>query len=160
MIEPPQKWEPVERFNETYDFESYFILIQVFKKWYLMGELTVNGMRLRVEADGDMPLLWVLRDLLDIKGPKFGCGVAACGACTVLIDGVPVRSCQAPWRMWTVTSQRSKVWSKTAKSTLSSRLGWRKACRNADTANRAKFSLRSRFLRPHQIRPMAISTRR
>ncbi|MEL7214710.1 MAG: (2Fe-2S)-binding protein [Pseudomonadota bacterium] len=59
-------------------------------------ELTVNGTRRSVEADPDMPLLWVLRDLLDIKGPKFGCGVAACGACTVLIDGIPVRSCQAP----------------------------------------------------------------
>ncbi len=56
-------------------------------------ELQVNGKTHQVEAPDDMPLLWVLRDMLDIKGPKFGCGVGACGACTVLIDGVPTRTC-------------------------------------------------------------------
>ncbi len=59
-------------------------------------KLTVNGQPHEFDADPDMPLLWALRDLLDIKGPKFGCGVAACGACTVLIDGQPVRSCSQP----------------------------------------------------------------
>lgn len=58
--------------------------------------LNVNGKDVEVDADPDMPLLWVLRDLLDVKGPKFGCGVAACGACTVWIDGQPVRSCSEP----------------------------------------------------------------
>ncbi len=58
--------------------------------------LTVNGTAIDIDADPDMPLLWALRDLANIKGPKFGCGIAACGACTVLIDGQPVRSCSQP----------------------------------------------------------------
>ena len=57
-------------------------------------DLTVNGERRTVDADGDMPLLWVLRDELQLTGTKFGCGVAACGACTVHVDGVAMRSCQ------------------------------------------------------------------
>lgn len=59
-------------------------------------KLTVNGTERDVDAPADMPLLWVLRDMLDIKGPKFGCGIASCGACTVLIDGVATRSCATP----------------------------------------------------------------
>lgn len=55
--------------------------------------LTVNGKPIVIDPDPDMPLLWALRDLAGILGPKFGCGIAACGACTVLIDGSPVRSC-------------------------------------------------------------------
>lgn len=61
-----------------------------------MVEITVNGERRRVEAEGDTPLLWVLRDTLGLTGTKYGCGVAQCGACTVLIDGVATRSCQVP----------------------------------------------------------------
>ncbi|SES72646.1 (2Fe-2S)-binding protein [Oceanicella actignis] len=57
-------------------------------------ELTVNGRRRSVEADPEAPLLWVLRDELNLTGTKFGCGVAACGACTVHLDGEPVRACQ------------------------------------------------------------------
>ncbi|MFT4793083.1 MAG: isoquinoline 1-oxidoreductase alpha subunit [Paracoccaceae bacterium] len=56
-------------------------------------KLTVNGESREIDADPEMPLLWALRDALDIKGPKYGCGIAACGACTVWIDGAPVRSC-------------------------------------------------------------------
>jgi isoquinoline 1-oxidoreductase subunit alpha len=56
-------------------------------------QLKVNGKPIEIEAEPDMPLLWALRDLAGILGPKFGCGIAACGACTVLIDGQPVRSC-------------------------------------------------------------------
>jgi isoquinoline 1-oxidoreductase subunit alpha len=61
-----------------------------------MMRLIVNGEAREVEAEPDMPLLWVLRDLLDIKGPKFACGIGACGACTVLIDGTAVPSCTLP----------------------------------------------------------------
>ena len=56
-------------------------------------KLTVNGKELDLEADPDMPLLWALRDLANITGPKFGCGIAMCGACTVLVNGKPRRSC-------------------------------------------------------------------
>ena len=56
-------------------------------------EFVVNGERRRLEADPDMPLLWVLRDLLGLTGAKYGCGEGQCGACTVLLDGKPVRSC-------------------------------------------------------------------
>ena len=56
--------------------------------------LTVNGTSHTLDLPGDMPLLWVLRDALNLTGTKYGCGIAACGACTVHLDGVAVRSCQ------------------------------------------------------------------
>ena len=58
--------------------------------------IKVNGEDKEVDVDGDMPLLWVLRDVLGMTGTKFGCGIAQCGACTVHIDGKPVRSCMLP----------------------------------------------------------------
>ena len=58
--------------------------------------LTINGKKQEVTASEDMPLLWVLRDLLSMKGTKFGCGQALCGACTVHVDGEAVRSCSLP----------------------------------------------------------------
>src|SRR5687768_8167212 len=58
--------------------------------------LTVNGRATTVDVAGDMPLLWVLRDTLNMKGTKFGCGIGACGACTVHVAGKAVRSCQTP----------------------------------------------------------------
>jgi isoquinoline 1-oxidoreductase alpha subunit len=59
-------------------------------------ELSVNGTKHDVSVPEDMPLLWVLRDVLGLTGTKYGCGMAQCGACTVLVDGRPVRSCVRP----------------------------------------------------------------
>ena len=59
-------------------------------------KLNVNGSDHEVDAPADMPLLWVLRDLMGLTGTKFGCGIAQCGACTVHIDGTPLRACVTP----------------------------------------------------------------
>ncbi|WP_164852755.1 (2Fe-2S)-binding protein [Novosphingobium umbonatum] len=61
-----------------------------------MIELTINGQQQRLDAEGDTPLLWVLRDDLGMTGTKYGCGVAQCGACSVLVDGTVMRSCVTP----------------------------------------------------------------
>ncbi|HET7426197.1 MAG TPA: (2Fe-2S)-binding protein [Gemmatimonadales bacterium] len=58
--------------------------------------LIVNGTRRSVSADPEMPLLWVLRDVMNMTGTKFGCGIAQCGACTVHLEGKPIRSCSVP----------------------------------------------------------------
>src|ERR1700712_3127759 len=58
--------------------------------------LTINGQARSVDVDGDTPLLWVIRDLLGLTGTKYGCGIAQCGACTVHLDGLPVRACMLP----------------------------------------------------------------
>tara|TARA_B110000503_G_scaffold61563_1_gene97586 strand:- start:1434 stop:1889 length:456 start_codon:yes stop_codon:yes gene_type:complete len=59
-------------------------------------KLSINGKNKKVEADPKTPILWILRDHLDLVGTKYGCGIAQCGACTVHLDGVAVRSCQLP----------------------------------------------------------------
>lgn len=59
-------------------------------------KLNVNGKIMDVDVEGDTPLLWVLREQLELTGSKYGCGIAACGACTVHIDGEPIRSCVLP----------------------------------------------------------------
>lgn len=59
-------------------------------------ELNINGRTVQVEADAEMPLLWVVRDLLGLTGTKYACGMAQCGACTILADGEPIRSCVSP----------------------------------------------------------------
>jgi isoquinoline 1-oxidoreductase alpha subunit len=61
-----------------------------------MIKLSINGQEKQFDGDGEMPLLWYLRDQLGLTGTKFGCGIAACGACTVHLDGEAVRSCQTP----------------------------------------------------------------
>ena len=61
-----------------------------------MTTLLINGRKHDLDAPGDMPLLWVLRDMLGMTGTKFGCGIAQCGACTVHVDGAPARSCLLP----------------------------------------------------------------
>ncbi len=58
--------------------------------------LTINGKEMQVDATPDTPMLWVLRDHLNMVGTKYGCGIAQCGACTVHLDGVAMRSCQLP----------------------------------------------------------------
>ena len=59
-------------------------------------DINVNGKSVSVEAEADMPLLWVLRDKLELTGTKYGCGIAQCGACTVHLDGKAVKSCSTP----------------------------------------------------------------
>jgi aerobic-type carbon monoxide dehydrogenase small subunit (CoxS/CutS family) len=61
-----------------------------------MMKLTVNGKTHDLDVEGDTPLLWVIRDDVGLTGTKFGCGVGACGACTVLLEGEPMRSCMLP----------------------------------------------------------------
>jgi isoquinoline 1-oxidoreductase subunit alpha len=61
-----------------------------------MITLTINNQKHEVDVPVDMPLLWVLRDEIGMKGTKFGCGIAQCGACTVLVDGAPMRACITP----------------------------------------------------------------
>lgn len=60
---------------------------------------TINGKPTTVEDDGKSPLLWIIRDTLDLKGTKFGCGKAACGACTIHVDGTAIRSCSYPVKL-------------------------------------------------------------
>lgn len=59
-------------------------------------KLNINSEERTLDVDGDMPLLWAIRDVVGLTGTKFGCGLAQCGACTVYVDGVPTRSCQFP----------------------------------------------------------------
>jgi aerobic-type carbon monoxide dehydrogenase small subunit (CoxS/CutS family) len=65
---------------------------------HIMANITVNGTARQIDVEPETPLLWVLREELGLTGTKFGCGIAACGACTVHVDGVAIRSCSVPVR--------------------------------------------------------------
>jgi len=85
-------YETATGFSEFYYIKVPYQKIHAMEKY----RLSVNGNMQEVSAPEDMPLLWVIRDLLSLKGTKFGCGQALCGACTVHVDGVATRSCSLP----------------------------------------------------------------
>jgi len=84
--------------------------------------LNVNGKSTTVDVPADMPLLWVLRDVLNLRGTKYGCGIGACGACTVHINGRAVRSCQT--RVSTVTSPVTTIEGLSAEGTHPVQVAW------------------------------------
>lgn len=78
--------------------------MKVYSKTMKTIELSINQKVHRIEVDPEMPLLWAIRDIVGLKGTKFGCGQGLCGACTVQLDGQPVRSCQTP--VGTITAKQ------------------------------------------------------
>ncbi len=124
--------------------------------------LTVNGKDHAIDAPDDMPLLWVLRDVLGLTGTKFGCGMAQCGACTVHLDGQAVRSCVTPGlrRGRAARSPPSKASSPDGAPSGAARLGRRRRRRSAATASRARSWPRPRCSRPSRSRPTPTSTPR
>ena len=104
-----------------------------------MVNLTVNGSKVSVNAPDDMPLLWVLRDILGMTGTKFGCGIAQCGACTVHVDGEPTRSCITPvGRSPAGRSRRSRRSARRRRDGRYRRLGSTSKSSSAAIANRAR----------------------
>ena len=79
-----------------YGVKTPGLLPTAYGRWMMTYTIRVNGLERTVDVDGDSPLLWVLRDELDLKGSKFGCGVGLCGACTVHLNGEAARSCLTP----------------------------------------------------------------
>lgn len=91
-----------------------------------MIRITVNGQERQVDVPDDMPLLWVLRDELNMTGTKFGCGVAQCGACTVHIDGTPARACQTPVGSLAAAAKVTTIEGVAGKAAAAVQAAWRK----------------------------------
>lgn len=100
-----------------------------------MIKLRINGQEKQFDGDGEMPLLWYLRDELGLTGTKFGCGIAACGACTVHLDGEAIRSCQTPISAAENASVTTIEGLDPQGTTRSRRRGATSRCRSAATAN-------------------------
>ena len=108
-------------------------------------KIIIDGTQHDVDVEADMPLLWALRDELNIKGVKYGCGVAACGACTVHIDGVAVVHAKYPLGMLMALSRRLMALGPLMRCTRCRRHGQNIRLRNVDTANRVKSCRRHRY---------------
>jgi len=91
-----------------------------------MVRINVNGEERQVDVPEDMPLLWVLRDELNMTGTKFGCGIAQCGACTVHVDGTPTRACQTPVSMLTPDSNITTIEGVKGKAAQAVQAAWQK----------------------------------
>jgi isoquinoline 1-oxidoreductase alpha subunit len=98
--------------------------------------LNINGQSRTVDVASDTPLLWVLRDSLELVGTKYGCGVGMCGACTIHLNGVPTRACMTP--VSTVGKMKVTTPPSPANSTPSNKLGPTSTLPNAATANPVK----------------------
>ena len=104
-----------------------------------MIALNINGTTRDVDVEPETPLLWVLRDNLRLTGTKFGCGMALCGACTVHLDGLPMRSCSRRCRPPPASrSTTIEAIGATATGKRCKRPGWPSRCRSAATASRAR----------------------
>jgi len=119
-------------------------------------ELRINGKVVTAEADPNMPLLWVLRDVLNMTGTKFGCGVAACGACTVRVDGQAIRSCVTP--VSTVVGKRIQT-IEALNLILCRQPGSPNKCPNAATVRAACSWRRRHCWKKSRSRPTPTSTR-
>jgi isoquinoline 1-oxidoreductase subunit alpha len=91
-----------------------------------MIRITVNGQERQVDVPDDMPLLWVLRDELNMTGTKFGCGIAQCGACTVHVDGAPTRACQTPIGSLAANAKVTTIEGASGKVAEAVRAAWQK----------------------------------
>lgn len=89
-----------------------------------MAKINVNGKTVTVDADGATPLLWVLREYLDLTGAKYGCGIAACGACTVHVNGEAIRSCALPLEAVAATDKIVTIEGLSADGTHPVQLAW------------------------------------